>query len=199
MWLHCLLMTQFSLTPLILEVCPLFRQDYLITTLSNHPFLSLSFSHLWPPTPYQLGSYPMFSKEHLKWIARERTRSTWMSLCPSPWALSANVCSAAYGPSLPLDIILGCRSLRGKTHGGNHLRSNHQTPPWNPLHWETHHLRAAHWCVVIAYIGLEMPLRELRSSFVAFLPGITQNRSLGLQVFAGSHQSPLVLSFFWDK
>lgn len=119
MWLHCLLITQFSLTPLILEVCPLFRQDYLITTLSNRPFLSLSFSHLWPLTPYQLGSYPMFSKEHLKWIARERTRSTWVSLCPSPWALSANVWSAAYGPSMPLDIILGCRSLRGKTHGGN--------------------------------------------------------------------------------
>lgn len=59
--------------------------------------------------------------------------------------------------------------------------------------------RAAHWCVLIACTGLEMSLWELQSSFVALLSETTQNRLLGLQLFEGSHQSPLIISFFWDK
>lgn len=50
-------MTQFSLSPLSLEPCSLFRQAYLISMLPNHSISALSFSYLWSPIPYQLGSY----------------------------------------------------------------------------------------------------------------------------------------------
>lgn len=97
---------------------------------------------------------------------------------------------------MPFDIILDCRSLRGNTLISITSEKQSSRFPLESLGLRNHHLWAAPSFVLLASVGLDIPLWEPHSSAVAILSGATQNRSLVLKVLEGSHQSSLNLPFF---